>query len=116
MRDRSRRIPSRPFDAIRARLAEVGGTAIDPQPNLRLDPSRRHRTGIPEVVLARGKSPAVVRDALVGLAAANGRAVASRCEQPHLDALRDRLPAGYRLEVHDDAEAAVVVQVGHAEA
>src|SRR5687768_9222035 len=116
MNDPSRRAPSRPFDAIRVRLADARDISLDPRSNLQLDPSRRNRTGIPEVVLARGKSPAVVRDALIGLAGVNGRSIASRCQPSHLTALREGFPPRYRVEVHDDAEAAVVVQEGHANA
>src|SRR5688500_15715815 len=114
MKDRSPgRAPSRPFDAIRARLADARDISLDPQSNLHLDPNRRSRTGIPEVVLARGKSSEVVREALLGLAGANGRSIASRCRPSHLDALREGLPPGFQVEVHDDARAAVVVRDGH---
>lgn len=121
MNDRSSsRQPSRPFDAIRARLAIPRDISPEDQRphrgNLHLDPNRRSRTGIPEVVLAGEKSPAMVRDALIGLAEANGRSIASRCRAAHLDALRESLPAGYRVEVHKVAEAAVVVRDEHVNA
>ena len=107
------RAPSRPFDAIRASLTDPRDISLDHRSVLHLDDHRRSRTGIPEVVLARGKSPELVRDALLGLAGANGRSIASRCLPSHLDTLRNGLPPGFEVEVHDDAEAAVVVWEAH---
>ena len=103
----------RPFDAVRSRLAARNDISRADPSFLQVDPSRRARTGIPEVVFAGVKSPAVVRAALTALADANGRALASRCQDHHFDELRGRLPAGYRLECHEEAAAAVVVREGH---
>src|SRR5688500_18354151 len=101
MNDRSpARAAARPFDAIRSRLAGGRDISHEPADNLDLDPNRRSRTGIPEVVLAGVKSSEEVRAALIGLAGANGRSIASRCRPSHLDALREGLPTGYRVEIH----------------
>ena len=113
----------RPFDALRTRLATPGDISHQPSTEgpgerdrtelLRLDHGRRHRTGIPEVVLAASKPPEVVRDALISLARANGRALASRCTDDHLRGLGAALPAGFRVELRSQAMAAVMIWEEH---
>lgn len=52
---------------------------LDVDHRLRLDVARDARTGIPEVVIAEGKSPRDVRDAVRALVASRGRAIVTRC-------------------------------------
>jgi NCAIR mutase (PurE)-related protein len=113
----------RPFDALRERLGRRsdisqeeyvdGAVAGEALGGLRLDHGRRLRTGIPEVVLAARKPPETVVAALVELAGANGRAVASRCEAAHFEALAVGLPEGFSFEAHREASAVVVVWEVH---
>lgn len=74
---------SRPFDALRHEL-ERSATSLEwddaePTGDVRVDPHRERRTGIPEVVLAETKSLDQVVTGLAALAHMRGRAVASRC-------------------------------------
>ena len=122
-RDAGRPAGSRPFAELRARLATPRNISQELAPEqsesgrhggqLRLDPGRWRRIGIPEVVLASGKAPATVIDALVSLARANGRAVASRCAPEHVDEIAKGMPAGFRVEVHPDADAIVAISERH---
>jgi NCAIR mutase (PurE)-related protein len=106
----------RPFDALRGELTDESGWG-DPAPgydgSLRLDPDRRARTGVPEVVLADGKSAATVRAALEALAGRTGRAVASRCQAGQVAEIERDASADFRLVRHDEARAVVLVRLGH---
>ena len=103
----------RPFDAIRSAL----GSEIDPldgEPNigLRLDFSRRARTGIPEVVLAEHKTDEQVREALVRLASANGRSMAARCRPETLAFLHDALSAEWTVFADPSLRTVIVATPG----
>lgn len=104
-----------PFDDLRAALREshqnaAGGSGDDGP--FRLDPGRERRTGIPEVVHAERKRPDDVVEALRGLAAATGRAMASRCPAETMTLIRDRLGAKYEVEVYDRPRVVVVAAAG----
>jgi hypothetical protein len=64
----------------RVQLTELGGGA-------RLDLGRPGRRGLPEVVLASGKSPDDVAQLVLALAREQGQGLASRLEPEHLAAL-----------------------------
>lgn len=71
----------RPFDAVRLTLQDISPedqTIVLP-PAIKLEPNRHERSGIPEVIYAATKTPADVWAASYALAAASGRAIASRC-------------------------------------
>jgi NCAIR mutase (PurE)-related protein len=59
-----------------------------------LDLHRDHRLGFPEVVYAAGKSDEECVAACVGLHAAHGRVLATRCRAGQLQALTAALPMG----------------------
>ncbi len=80
---------SDPFAALRAALTDKGDGAGG---DLRLDPGREARTGVPEVVYAPGKTAAQLVAAARGLVAAGGRAIVSRADAAALVALREGLP------------------------
>lgn len=71
-----------------------------------LDVDRLQRTGIPEIVLAEGKTPQQVRDIAAELAEANGRVLVSRLDDDAATALRDLEP---RLDVTHEALGRIAV-------
>jgi NCAIR mutase (PurE)-related protein len=90
----------------RVQLEELAGRA-------RLDLGRSHRRGLPEVVLASGKSPEDTARLVVALAREQGQGLASRLSDDHwvaLDALAGE--AGY--EVRRYQRAARVLKPGFA--
>lgn len=76
----------------------------------RLDPCRRQRTGIPEVVLAQGKEPQHAAELTIRLAQQQGRALATRVSPAVMALVRERLIAlpDYTLHHHEAARAVVV--------
>jgi NCAIR mutase (PurE)-related protein len=112
----------RPFDALRFELdgstasseSMVGTASRD----VRVDPHREARTGIPEVVLAETKTVDQVVDGLARLARVRGRAVASRCTREMLSTLpvilRER--EGLACDVIGEAAAIVAIDPGHTDA
>lgn len=70
---------------------------------VRIDLTRGERTGIPEVVIAEGKSLAALRAAVRGFVERRGRAIVSRCP-PDVDLSG----LGGRVERHDDCDVVVV--------
>ena len=83
----------RPFDAVRDALAAAES---DDSETIRIDPGRAARTGAPEIVYAATKSTDDVERALVRLAQANGRAIATRCREEQLAEISGRLAGHVR--------------------
>ena len=79
----------------RVQLTELGGAA-------RLDLGRHGRRGLPEVVLATGKTPADVARLVLALAREQGQGLASRLEPEHRVAL-EREASGLDLQVYGAA-------------
>jgi pyridinium-3,5-biscarboxylic acid mononucleotide synthase len=69
---------------------------LDIEGRVRLDLSRAERTGIPEVIIAEGKRPQALRDAVDGFLQAHGRAIVTRCpagiQWPGVDAKIEEYP------------------------
>lgn len=74
----------------------------------RIDTGRGARCGMPEVVLAEGKEPAVFAEIMLAQAKATGRCVATRVFPEHIKALQARLPPEIRME-HREAARAVIL-------
>lgn len=109
----------RPFDDMRAALrGDADGKAeiasLDDGARVRLDLSRRERTGIPEIVHAEHKSAAMVIAALSRLAERNGRALATRCSAEMATAIERQLGQQLVIERFDEARAAVAAIPGEA--
>ena len=83
----------------RLQLEELGGRA-------RLDLGRSARRGLPEVVLAAGKSPADVARLTVALAREQGQGLASRLTDEHWTAL-EQAAAGLEVVRYSDAARAL---------
>jgi NCAIR mutase (PurE)-related protein len=102
---------TRPFDAVRRALEQSAAT--DESPDVRLDPDRLRRTGVPEFILAGSKSTAEVRRSLVRLAGQIGRATATRCRPEQIADLPALLESsGFIVEVHAEARAVTASQPG----
>jgi NCAIR mutase (PurE)-related protein len=54
----------------------------------KLDGNRELRKGVPEVILAEGKTPSDVAEICRGMLANNGRVIVSRCNPEHLAAIK----------------------------
>jgi NCAIR mutase (PurE)-related protein len=65
--------------------------------DVRVDPNRASRAGIPEVVLAGTKLTADVVSALQRLVDANGRAMASRCRAEDMAAIEHHFAANHEI-------------------
>lgn len=68
-----------------------------------LDLVRGKRTGIPEVVLAEGKTPAQIQETVLGLLEGNGRALITRLEADLVSGLTAALPNDANWEYDVDA-------------
>lgn len=103
----------RPFDALRREL--TADAAAEVKGDIRPDPDRQTRTGAPEIVYGAGKTPDQVASALLALATANGRALATRCSADALAAAQRLTEDGWLVEP-DPIAASVVIARPDAEA
>jgi hypothetical protein len=78
----------------------------------KLDGNRELRKGIPEVVLAEGKSPSDAAEIAKKMLANCGRAIVSRCTKEHIQALKDALSSDAVLEVNEKARIVVAKKKG----
>ena len=107
----------RPFDDLRRALGameQADGEYPLADGAVRLDPRRRHRTGVPEVIHAEHKATDLVVMAMQRMADSNGRALASRCPVETATALVEALSDRYEVMVHRQARAVVVAKRGMA--
>jgi hypothetical protein len=102
-----------PFRHIRQALAAPAELPGEVGPPLRLDPDRRARTGIPEVVLAERKTPEDVATSLMRLAEAQGRSLASRLRPDQVEALSGLVVDGFGLRIDRVARTAIAWIPGH---
>jgi NCAIR mutase (PurE)-related protein len=102
----------RPFDDVRHSLDGVVATVSEKEAEMRLDRSRVHRAGVPEVVYAERKSADAVIAGLRGLAEANGRALASRCPDSTTARIECELTTEFEIEVDREAKAVVIAKKG----
>jgi hypothetical protein len=109
---------SRPFDDLRLALegdrsgvAELAG-GRGGEADVRLDLSRSARTGIPEIVHGEHKSAETVAEALIRLAARNGRSLATRCSAEKSAEVERLVGPGWTVERHARARAVVVAGPG----
>jgi len=79
---------------------------------VRIDPNRENRTGIPEIVFAENKTSGQVIDALIALADANGRAIASRVTDHQFRDLEAYHDPGYSVTPHPIARMVVWTRAG----
>jgi len=75
----------------------------------KLDNNRELRKGIPEIVLAEGKTPDDVAEISKRMVAKCGRAIVSRCGKEHIATIRGALGAsGVKLEINDKAKMVII--------
>jgi NCAIR mutase (PurE)-related protein len=105
-----------PFADLRNALDQLerrsGPVPLDQNVPLRIDSGRLRRAGIPEVVNAERKSREEVIAALRQLAAANGRAVASRVSSDAFEVIRAELELEFTVLVDTNARAIVAASPG----
>ena len=78
----------------------------------RLDTNRAHRIGVPEVVLAEGKSSETVARAAAKMAEESGYVLVTRVARGHLKRLR-ALQKGFELDYNERARTVIVKRRGH---
>lgn len=76
----------------------------------RFDAARERRRGIPEAVLAEGKTPAEVASMAEAALETTGRALITRADDAHVAAVTDGLPSAATVD-HDERARTLVVRV-----
>jgi pyridinium-3,5-biscarboxylic acid mononucleotide synthase len=74
----------------------------------KLDGNRGLRKGIPEIVLAEGKSASDVAEISRRMVGKNGRVIVSRCSKEHVQAIREAFASDFDVEINDKARMVVV--------
>jgi hypothetical protein len=74
----------------------------------KLDGRRGLRKGIPEIILAEGKSASDVAEISRRMVANCGRAIVSRCAKEHILAVREAFQNDVQMEINDKARMVVV--------
>ena len=74
----------------------------------KLDGNRELRKGVPEVVLAEGKSPEDVAEICRAMLANNGRAIVSRCSKEHITAVKAIPADNLHVVINEKARIAVL--------
>ncbi|MEF8826655.1 MAG: nickel pincer cofactor biosynthesis protein LarB [Halapricum sp.] len=76
----------------------------------RFDAARESRSGVPEAVLADGKTPSETAELVATAMETTGRAIATRLDSAHREAIHDRLDDTYPdAAVNDDRRAGTFV-------
>jgi pyridinium-3,5-biscarboxylic acid mononucleotide synthase len=78
----------------------------------KIDSNRELRKGIPEIVLAEGKTPKDVTEISHIMLTKTGRAIVSRCREEHIEAIKEKLSKSddVSLYIHDEAKMVVIKQ------
>jgi pyridinium-3,5-biscarboxylic acid mononucleotide synthase len=75
----------------------------------KLDGNRALRKGIPEIILAEGKTPSDVAEISKRMLEKRGRAIVSRCSKEHIELLRGALEnSNANMEINDKAKMIVI--------
>ena len=64
----------------------------------KIDNGRELRKGIPEIILADGKSPEAIRDIILKIMTEAERVIVSRASISHVEAIKQDAPLGVSLE------------------
>ena len=78
----------------------------------KLDGNRELRKGIPEIILAEGKTASDICEISTRLLAKRDRVIVSRCSKEHIQAIREAFSSDVVLEVNDKARMVVVKKRG----
>jgi len=79
----------------------------------RLDTCRANRIGVPEAILAEGKSPETVARAAATMAEESGYALVTRVTKGHLKRLQTLPSRDFKLDYNERARTVVVKRRGH---
>ena len=74
----------------------------------KLDGNRGLRKGIPEIILAEGKSASDVAEISRRMVANCGRAIVSRCAKEHILAVKEAFQNDVQMEINDKARMVIV--------
>src|SRR3990172_4602551 len=86
-------------------IAEIEGMA-------KIDPNRACRKGIPEIILAEGKTTSDLVAISLRMLAENGRVIISRCNEHQTQALSKTVPDGAVLTVKEKARMIIIRKKG----
>jgi len=86
-------------------LEEVGNLA-------RLDLGREFRKGVPEVILAGGKTPKELADIALKMMENNGRAIISRASKEQMQKVAKLLPKDAEVQIYEKAKMMVIKRKG----
>jgi NCAIR mutase (PurE)-related protein len=88
--------------------AQIQGYAVSEAG--RFDATRETRSGVPEAILAEGKTPTEVADLTATALATTGRAIATRVTPDHREAVHEHLAENHPdATLHDDQRAGTLV-------
>ncbi len=74
----------------------------------KLDGNRELRKGIPEIILAEGKTANDVTEISKRMLTKSGRVIVSRCSSEHMQAIKEAFSSEVLLEINDKARMAVI--------
>ncbi|MCW3983276.1 MAG: nickel pincer cofactor biosynthesis protein LarB [Candidatus Bathyarchaeota archaeon] len=74
----------------------------------KLDGNRELRKGVPEIILAEGKTPSEVIGICKVMLKNCGRVIVSRCKQEHISAIQTLAAEGLQIEINKQARLAVL--------
>jgi len=74
----------------------------------KLDGNRELRKGVPEIILAEGKTPSDVVEICQLMLANNGRVIVSRCTKEHIQAVKTLVNNALQVEINEKARIAVL--------
>jgi NCAIR mutase (PurE)-related protein len=80
----------------------------------KLDANRELRKGVPEVILAEGKTPPDVAEICRVMLSNNGRVIVSRCSKEHVDAIKAMQSEDLTIEIKERAHIAILKKKGYA--
>jgi NCAIR mutase (PurE)-related protein len=87
--------------------------SIDELGNLaKIDGNRELRKGIPEIILAEGKTPKDIAEIALKMLAKNGRVIISRCEKQHIRTIKEATPSDVQLRICDKARMVIIKKEG----
>ena len=74
----------------------------------KLDVKRHVRTGVPEIILAEGKDPEDLAKIVMKVLERNGRAIVSRIENDHIEAIKKIVPSIANMQINKKAKMIVI--------
>lgn len=80
----------------------------------KLDGNRELRKGVPEIILAEGKTPSDVVEICQLMLANNGRVIVSRCTKEHIQSVKTLTTDEVQFEINEKARIAVLKKKNYA--